>query len=310
MTIEETLRTNRPNLSAGSVRTYASILKNLAKQMKVELDSPSAVVKNYKAILDHLKETPPKLRKTRLASLIVFVVKHDGAEKALNAFREQMMGDGKKSDDDAKEQTMTDKQKENWMDWEVVLEKYEALKKEVTPLLRMDKLDKKQFARVQLFVLLSLMVLIPPRRSLDWTAFVIHDIDKEKDNYLGTVKRKPMLVFNNYKTAGKTGQQTVEVPKDLHQILKRWMVLNPHDFLLMNYGQTGGITPTQLVQLLYGFFGKNVSTSMIRKIYLTNKYKDIPALKEMEATAEAMGQSLGEALKSYVKRDAPSHASE
>jgi hypothetical protein len=310
MTIEDTLKANRPNLSGGSIRTYASILKNLAKQMKVELDSPSAVVKNYKGILEHLKETPPNLRKTRLASLIVFVGKHDGAEKALNAFREQMMGDGKKSDEDAKEQKMSDKQKENWMDWDAVLEKYEALKKEVTPLLRMDKLDKKQFARVQLFVLLSLMVLIPPRRSLDWTAFKLREVDKDKDNYLGTVKRKPTLVFNNYKTAGKTGQQTVEVPKDLHQILKRWMVLNTNDWLLMNYGQLGEITPTQLTQLLYGFFGKNISTSMIRKIFLTDKYKDIPALKEMEATAEAMGQSLGEALKSYVKRDAPAPASE
>jgi hypothetical protein len=112
-------------------------------------------------------------------------------------------------------------------------------------------------------------------------------------------------VFNNYKTAGKTGQQTVEAPKELHQILKRWMVLNPHEWLLMNYSQSGGITPTQLTQLLYNYFGKNISTSMIRKIFLTHKYKNIPALKEMEQTAESMGQSVSEALKSYVKRDAP-----
>ena len=301
---EDTLKENRPNLSAGSVRTYASILKNLAKQMKVELESPGDAVKNHKTILDHLKETPARLRKTRLAALIVFIGKHEGGEKALEAFRGLMMEDGKKSDEEAKEQKMTEKQKENWMDWEAILERYEALKKEVAPLLKREGgLDKKQFARVQMFVLLSLMVLIPPRRSLDWTAFTLREVDKEKDNYLGTEKRKPVLVFNTYKTAGKTGRQTVEVPKELHQILKRWMVLNPHKWLLMNYSQSGGITPTQLTQLLYSFFGKNVSTSMIRKIFLTAKYGAIPALKEMEETAREMGHSMGEALKSYVKRD-------
>jgi hypothetical protein len=81
------------------------------------------------------------------------------------------------------------------------------------------------------------------------------------------------------------------------------MVLNPHEWLLMNYGQLGGISPTQLTQLLYGFFGKNISTSMIRQIFLSSKYKAIPALKELEETAEAMGHSVGEALKSYVKHE-------
>ena len=303
MTIEETLKENRPNLSAGSIRTYASILRNLAKQMKVELDGVSAVLKNYKAILEHLKETPARLRKTRLASLVVYVGKHEGGEKALEAFRSMMMSDGKTTDDEQKEQKLSEKQKENWMDWEAVMEQYEALRKEVTPLLKQEKLDKKQFARVQLFVLLSLMVLIPPRRSLDWTAFKLREVDEEKDNYLKLIKRKPTLVFNTYKTATKTGQQREEIPKELHLILKKWEKLNPHDYLLMNYGQSGGITPTQLTQLLYGYFGKNISTSMIRHIFLSHKYKAIPALKELEGTAEAMGHSVLQALQ-YIKKDA------
>lgn len=301
--IEETLRENRPNLSAGSVRTYASILRNLAKQMDLELEGPSTVLKHYKAILEHLKETPSRLRKTRLASLVVYVGKHEGGEKALEAFRNLMTADGKATDAEQMEQKLSEKQKENWMDWEAVMEHYEALKKEIAPLLKLESLDKKQFARVQLFVLLSLMVLIPPRRSLDWTAFKLREVNKEKDNYLVLVKRKPTLVFNNYKTASKTGQQKEEVPRELYQILKKWERLNPHQWLLMNYGQSGGITPTQLTQLLYGYFGKNISTSMIRHIFLSHKYKAIPALKELEGTASAMGHSVLQALH-YVKRDA------
>jgi hypothetical protein len=40
---------------------------------------------------------------------------------------------------------------------------------------------------------------------------------------------------------------------------------------------------------------------MLRHIYLTDKYKDVPALAEMEKTAENMGHELSMALK-YVKK--------
>ena len=84
--------------------------------------------------------------------------------------------------------------------------------------------------------------------------------------------------------------------------MKQWMKVNPHAHLLMNYNQTAGMNQTQLTQLLHGFFGKPVSTSLLRHIYLTGKYGNIPALKEMEKTAEAMGHSVSEALQ-YVKKE-------
>jgi hypothetical protein len=39
---------------------------------------------------------------------------------------------------------------------------------------------------------------------------------------------------------------------------------------------------------------------MLRHIYLTDKYKDIPALKELKKTAAEMSHSVSEALE-YVK---------
>jgi hypothetical protein len=47
-------------------------------------------------------------------------------------------------------------------------------------------------------------------------------------------------------------------------------------------------------------FGKKISTSMLRHIYLSNLYKDVPKLNQMIRTAEEMGHSVGEAMK-YVK---------
>jgi integrase len=299
MSIRETLKQNRPDLSLGSLRTYNSIISNLAKQLNTKFDSPKDVCKNHKQILDHLKDVNPKLRKTRLSALVVFCDKEN--KEVADKFRDLMLDDGKKADDEMKEQKMNDKQKESMIPYNEVMDMYYKLEKEVSPLLKMDKLDKNQFHRVQMYVLLSCLLLIPPRRSLDYTEFKIKNVDKEKDNYMTVIKRKPYFVFNVYKTAKKYKQQQVEIPNKLKLIIDKWTKLNPSDYLLVNTRMTDKINPTQLTNLLYGFFNKPISTSILRHIYLSHVYKDVPEIKKMEERAEAMGHSMDQALE-YVKK--------
>jgi hypothetical protein len=68
-------------------------------------------------------------------------------------------------------------------------------------------------------------VFIPPRRSLDYCEFKIKNIDREKDNYLD----KNKLIFNRYKTAKTYGQQSVDIPVQLRNILTKWSKLNPNE---------------------------------------------------------------------------------
>jgi integrase len=270
--------------------------------MNIDTSDPNNICKNYKKIIDHLKDVPPKLRKTRLSALVVYCDKNEKFKDEVDAIRNLMLKDDKESEADMKEQKLNDKQKENMIPYEEVMSMYNRLEKEVAPLLKMNNLDKNQFNKVQLYVLLSCLLLIPPRRSLDFTEFKIRNIDKEKDNYMDIIKRKPYFVFNQYKTAKKYKTQQVEVPKKLKTIIDRWTSLNPHDYLLMNTRQTGKITPTQLTNMLYQFFGKNISTSMLRHIYLSNVYKDVPALLDMEKRASDMGNSIKETFETYVKK--------
>lgn len=300
--IIDILKKNRPELSMGSLRTYSSIIKNLGMQTNIDVSDPENVCKNHKKILEHLKDVSPKIRKTRLSALVVFCDKDKKYEDEVNALRSLMLKDDKEAEEDMKEQKMSDKQKDAMIPYEQVMDMYNKLEREVSPLMKMDKLDKNQFNRVQLYVLLSSLLLIPPRRSLDYTEFKIRNVDKDKDNYMALLKRKPLFVFNQYKTSKKYKQQQVEIPKKLKSIIDKWTSLNPHEYLLMNTRQTSKITPTQLTNMLYQFFGKPISTSMLRHIYLSNVYKDVPALKEMEQRASDMGHSLEEAVKTYVKK--------
>lgn len=302
--MEVIIKANRPNLSSGSMRTYLSILKNLAKSLGVEFESASDVVKHYKQILEKVKDMSPNIRKTRLSACVVFCEKAHGADEALKAFRETMNEDRKEFNKEQDEQKMSERQKEGMIPYSEVLEKYHALESAVLPLRKKEKWEKKDFTQYQMYVLLSCMLLIEPRRSLDWTEFKLRNIKEGEGNYLKLVKRKPFLVFNCYKTAGKYGQQMIECPPTLHKIIKGWMERNTHDWLLVNTRQDNKISPTQLTNMLYAFFEKPISTSLLRHIYLTDKFKNMPQLKEMEKTAQSMGHSVAEQLR-YIKRDAP-----
>jgi hypothetical protein len=303
MTIEEILLTNRPNLSANSVRTYKSLISNLAKQLSIKIETADDVIRHHTEILDHIKGQSAGGIKTRLSALIALVEGSEQAKETLERFGEMMTTKMKQGFEEADEQKMTDKQKKAMIPWEDVLKKYHELEKEVEPLLEQDDLSKEQFARFQMYVLLSCMVLIEPRRSLDWTEFKLRNVDETKDNFLRIVKRKPFLVFNTFKTAKEMGQQILPCPSKLYKILKgEWFLKNKHDYLLMNTRQTNKINSTQYMKLLYEFFGSNVSTNILRHSYLKKLYDKVPSIKQMKKTANAMGQTkIVQALAYVVK---------
>jgi hypothetical protein len=55
-------------------------------------------------------------------------------------------------------------------------------------------------------------------------------------------------------------------------------------------------------RLLGKVFGPFISVDALRSIYLSEKYKDVPSMEDMEKTAEAMGHTITTSLTDYVKK--------
>jgi len=299
------IQKNRPHLAVSSAKTYVSIIRNLSKQINTDLSTPEKVVHHTNDIVEHFKDLDPKLRKTRLSALIVFLdggkSMVDGAPHSIDVFRKQMMKDGESYSQELKAQEKTQKQEDGWMNWDEIIANYKNLEREVSYFKTQTNLTKQQFKRVQIFVLLSCLLLIPPRRSTDYVMFKLRNEDVNKDNYMETKGRKAYFVFNTYKTAKKYGRETVEIPTALKNIINRWKLINKNDYLLVNSNMDKKINATQLNSMLYDYFNRPLSTSLLRHIFLTEKYKDVPAIKEMEKTAHDMGHSVTQALE-YVKK--------
>lgn len=289
MNIPDRLLRNRPNLSPSTLKTYTSIIRNTYLKL-VDGDTIPRNIKtddiieffddNQQKILDLLKETPINKRKTILASLVALTGK--------DMYRKQMIEDADAYNEQMRKQRKTETQDKNWITQEDVLTVYRQLQKDTRHLFSKPKLSISELQRLQDYVILSVYVLIPPRRLMDYTAFKVRNIDENKDNFM----RKNTFVFNVYKTKKKYGQQVVNIPIKLRNIVQRWTKKHNNDYLL--FGEKGlPIPPSRLTQKLNKIFGgKNISVNMLRHIYISDEVlKDVPALERLEEVAKDMGHS-------------------
>ncbi len=305
------IQKNRPNISASTIKTYISCINNIAKGSKVDIKSPKDFITNFEPIMEFLMTMKPNIRKTKIASLIVYIDdKHndhsDILDETLDKYRKQMWNDVKVVKKEDESQELTDSQKENFIPWEEVETVYKNLKDETKSLWKIKDLSPRQFSLLQDFVLLSCYVLIQPRRSKDYSDFKIRNFDdktlKSKDNYMVVPKgRNARFVFNSYKNSKKLGPQEEDIPKELKLIITKWTNINPNDYLIVNNKGTQ-VHQEGIAKYLNRIFKKNISSSMLRHIWLTHKFGDIN-LEELTESAGAMGNSDISTILKYVQKD-------
>jgi integrase len=283
--LTEALKKSRPNITESSVKTYVSNLVSLCKKLKGD-ESLEWFTKDKTAIMDYIKEhmKSTQTQKTALSSLFILTGE--------TAYRELMIDYCKQVNDKYKEQKLTPEQKQHRISFDAVREKYaeclEAVKQNPTE------------ENYQKYIACSFSsgVLIPPRRS-EYANVMLKDYDKDKDNYL--LKNK--IVFNQYKTVKKYGTQSIDIPKEVQPILKKYLKTNKSKYLFPKKNGDTCFTNTDYNRLLQKIFGEKIGTDYLRSIYLSDVYKDIPKLKELEDRATAMGHTISTQLNDYVKKD-------
>ena len=219
VSISNLIKEKRPTLNEKSIKTYTSILKSISKNLNFNDISD---FKKTKKILEHLKDMPGPLRKTRLSALLVITGHND--------FKEQMLKDINNYNKDKKEGNKNQKETDAWMTKEEIKKIFNSLKKRASVNYKKGDLTMRELQEIQDFVMIALFTLIPPRRALDFTEMKIKDINLEKDNF---IKNKTMI-FNIYKTSKSKGQDKIEIPKELKLILNKWMRVNPTEYLLFD----------------------------------------------------------------------------
>jgi hypothetical protein len=289
--LEEKIKHNRPNIKSSSIKTYISCLSNLLKKMNGQHDIK--FFNNPKEILKHLEEKTPVQRKTCLSALYILT----GNEE----YQKPMLEDIKTVNDEYKEQKKNVKETENWISQEDLQKVFDEYHNNAMIILKKKDWNAVDITELQKFFLLVFLggFYFPPRRSQDFTELKVKNFSKESDNFF----LKGVMYFNVYKTAKSYGEQNIKLPPHIDKMMKKYIknIETVSDYFFFNPKTGNKFTSPNITLMINNIFGKKVSTNMLRHFYLSNKYKDVPAILDMQKTANEMGHSVDVALNMYVK---------
>jgi hypothetical protein len=284
-------------LSSSSIETYKTKLRKLNDNKPIKNIN---FLLDFDNVKDKIKDFKPNTQRTyyiAICSILKCIIHNKQANKKIIKAYE----DYSKILDDynmkLKDQTAkTDTENKNWVNKDDMNSLYEELEK------NKDKSNQD----FQNYMILSLYYLQAPRRNKDYALMKV--VNKYNDklsneyNYLDLSNKK--FIFNNYKTAKKYNQQEQDIPLNLMNIINDYInhfKIKNNDFLITNLKTNEPLKNTNSMTLLLNrIFKKNVGSSMLRKVYLTNKYGD--QAQELIKDVSNMGTSTQTAQNNYIKK--------
>jgi hypothetical protein len=221
-----------------------------------------------------------------------------------------MMKGSKEASEEAKKNEKTPTQKDNWISWADVEKKKRELVEDVEKFKDAKELKVREYETLLQLLVLSLYTDVAPRRNQDYLDMYIvkkHTAKMPTDkNYLDVSAKK--FIFNKYKTAKKYGPQTEEIPATLWERVELYLTRHPTwkgkgtapiKFLVTSKGE-GIVALNAITRILNKIFDKKIGATMLRHIYLSDKFGD--TLEDMKKTATGMGHSIN-VQRAYIKKD-------
>ena len=121
---------------------------------------------------------------------------------------------------------------------------------------------------------------------------------------------KKQFIFNNYKTQGTYNSVVVNIEDELMQVISLYLRNHPEKSKLKNktynihflktFYNEDIIKSQDMTRILNKIFGKSVGSSLLRNMYLSNKYSNI--IENLKKDTTDMGTSVDIALSTYIKK--------
>jgi hypothetical protein len=293
-----------------NIREITQTSKDIYSKNLIRLNDGEPI-KNYNflkktdSIMSKIEHLKPNSRRTYLISIVSTLKKIPELLKIYKFYYDKMMELNK---DLKVNNTKSESQKENWISQDEVLQIYNEYEEKYEPLLKLKKVNAKQWDDILDFIILSLYVLNQPRRNKDYQLMKVvksnKDLDEDYKNFNYYLPPDEKFCFFNYKTGHTYHLQEIPVSEKLQKILLQYLKLHPHKkqknyFLLVNYEGQQLDQVNDITRILNHIFKRKIGVSMLRNIYLTDKFQK--PLEILNDTAHNMGTSSSTIQNNYIK---------
>jgi hypothetical protein len=319
MTIEsknpsEDISKSRPQLKTNTVKQYVI---NLNKLKKIYDTDGYDFLKKPEDVMDKISNLHYLSQRNMLNAVIVLLMalnhkeEYDELLQEYGKLRDEL---NDKYSDEQKSGVISDKQSKNFATTEEVFEMINKMADDLKPLKKKSKDDitKKEMQLLQAYTLFNIYGRMPFRNDVAGMTAInqavykkLSDEEKKENNYLVVPSKGNIyFVLNKYKTSKKYEELDLPIEDpNLRKILRYYLKMNGMGVLFKT--STGKpLTRIELSKVLLKYsekyMGKKISTTLLRKIYLSSKYGNMK--EELEKDNKVMGHSKQVALDTYVKK--------
>ncbi len=197
-------------------------------------------------------------QKLYLVSSEWYITKYNKNDEYSKILKKEISSLYEQIDKQIKKNILSENQQKNYAEWDDILIVYNKLKRNY---IRCEQSFKT-------FVILSLYILVCPRRLKDYALMYIADnelsIDTDKNYFIPSAD---LFIFNNYKTLKHYGMQKIIIPKELSELLVTYISKYKISGSLLRLDRDG--LRIRLLRLFKKELGKEISVNILRHSYIS-----------------------------------------
>lgn len=310
----EKIKESRPNLKDNTIKQYEVHLNRLKKIFDTDNFD---FLSNVDDVMEKLKNNHYTSQRNTLNAIIVLLLalniknEYDNLISQYQSLRDKF---NEKYVEDQLSGKISEKQKDNFVSLEEIQAMLNKMKKEITTqnLKKKENLTPKDKELLMVYMIFSFMVKYPLRNDLAMMKYISKSEynkltleEKKKQNFLVNDKNNLKVVMNEYKTSRKYGEKTFNLDGDIKRIVRMFIRLTDvkvGDYLLIS-GKGNPISKNYFTQLLVRtsqkYLDKNISSTMLRKIVVSDKFGSLK--KDQKEMADIMGHDVATQNLVYVK---------
>lgn len=314
----------KPDIKDTSINAYLNATKKICKELFNSDKYSLKYFKDTESVLGYLDTIPVIATRKNVCTAIIVVLKanlnatsditnKNKISELLPTYTNYHKELAVKQNDSYLDNEKTDKEKDNWITQEEITDKIEELHKKLGNLTKKTakfKGNKRSYIDTfQMYLVLNLYTMIPPIRN-DFANLEITDSDvyseSDKVNYINLKTKE--LILTNYKTVKSYGIKKLPLPDELIKLIEKYikvreLYLGETKALLVNTTNLEPMKPNGLTKYLNKIFApKKVSTTLLRKSYISERYPVINTARDRERDANFMMHSVGMASNVYSKK--------
>ena len=302
---------SKSDVKTSTINIYEKNLNKLSQDVNnSEPPSNCKWLEDFDKIMTHINKSKSlHTRKNKINTVVIYLQATKCKLSIIKKYQDEIVKLSQEITTGYNQNEKNEKQLKNWLSLAELTEFKNNLLLDLPK--KFNTFD--DYKKLMKYLILETHLELPLRNDLvDAQVYDEKDFSKIEEvnttNYLVLGTKKGYLILNNYKTSGTYGRKKLDLSPELFKIWKKFYKIiiqyskNRYIFIKEDQNKMTRNEYTKFFGSIFKSLGKNISSTMIRHIVVSEKFPVKP--KEMEERKELsniMGHSVSEQQQVYSK---------